>query len=60
MDTNFFIQNPEDLGNDFYSKDINKEFSSKFSQKSKEMIEVLSKKKRHAKKLAKNRRKAQK
>lgn len=51
----FFIENPEQMESNFLNKDIKKEFQKQFKQKSKDMVEVLSKKHRHAKKIRKKR-----
>lgn len=55
MKENFFIDNPEKLENKFF--DVNKEFNKNFKEKSEEIVQVLSKKYRHTKRLTKNKKK---
>lgn len=53
MEESFFIENPEQLKNNFYNREIQKDFRRNFSEKSKEIVKAASMKNRHAKKLRK-------
>lgn len=59
MEENFFIDNPEKFENNFFNKELKREFQKSFNERSKEMVEVISKKHRHAKKMQKKRTKQQ-
>lgn len=59
MDENFFIEDPLQLENNFFNQEIKKEFNQNFKQKSQQIVEVASMKKRHAKKVEKNKRQHQ-
>lgn len=55
MEENFFIENPEKLENNFFNKEIIKDFNKKFKEKSQEITTTMTKKKKHHKNLAKKR-----
>lgn len=60
MEENFFIENPELMENNFYNKDLkSSEFDRNFSEKSRQMVKVMSMKNRHAKKVKKQNKKNQ-
>lgn len=59
MEENFFVENPEKFENNFFNKDLKREFQQSFDKKSREMVKVISQKHRHAKKLEKSKRKNQ-
>lgn len=59
MEENFFIEEPEKLENNFFNKELKEDFQKNFKAKSEEMVKVLSKKNRHAKKIKKRQKRTQ-
>lgn len=59
MDERFFIQDPERLENNFFNHEIQREYTANFSEKSKQIVQIASKKHRHAVKMKKKLQKLQ-
>lgn len=55
LEDKFFIDNPEELKNNFFDENFKKKFEKEFKNRSKEIVQVSSKIHRHAKKLRKKR-----